>query len=362
MFGKEKFYSLKKILSYDCQYNIIFGERSIGKTYAALMHGLQNYVDKGEKFAYIRRWKEDFIGKRGTTLFDGLINNNEVDKLTNGEYNNIFYKSGRWYLCKMEDGEKVHIQEEPFCYGFSIASSEHDKSTSYPDVTTIIFDEFMTRKFYLPDEFILFMNLLSTIIRQRNNVQIFMLANTVSKYCPYFSEMGINHFKQMKQGDIDIYNYGESSLKLAVEFCKHKKDGKKSDVYFAFDNPKLSMITGGVWEVDIYPHLPHKYTPKDILLTYFIQFNGDLLQCEIINKNGDIFTFVHPKTSEIKDLNAIIYTTDDSPQERYKKYITRPRTKAERIIYEFFLRNKVFYSSNEVGEMVRNYLVFCGKV
>ena len=52
---------------------------------------------------------------------------------------------------------------------------EHDKSNSYPSINTVIFDEFLTRRFYVPDEFILFMNVLSTIIRLRDNVKIFML-------------------------------------------------------------------------------------------------------------------------------------------------------------------------------------------
>ena len=38
-------------------------------------------------------------------------------------------------------------------------------------------------------------------------------------------------------------------------FCIH-------DVYFAFNNPKLQMITSGAWEMAIYPHNKVKYKPK----------------------------------------------------------------------------------------------------
>ena len=34
------------------------------------------------------------------------------------------------------------------------------------------------------------------------------------------------------------------------------------------------MVTSGVWELDIYPHLPIKYNPKDVLFTYFIEFDN----------------------------------------------------------------------------------------
>ena len=40
-----------------------------------------------------------------------------------------------------------------------------------------------------------FMNVLSTIIRDRENIKIFMLGNTVNKYCPYFDEMGLTFHK-----------------------------------------------------------------------------------------------------------------------------------------------------------------------
>ena len=59
-----KYYSLKKILKKEATYNVIFGERSNGKTYASLQYVLENYFNKGEQFVYIRRWSEDINPKR----------------------------------------------------------------------------------------------------------------------------------------------------------------------------------------------------------------------------------------------------------------------------------------------------------
>lgn len=265
---KQKFYSLKTILSKDAQYNIIFGERSNGKTYSVLKYGLEKFCKTGEQTGIVRRWSEDFKGKRGATMYQSLVNNHEIEKLTDGKWTDVYYYSGRWYLCKYNEKDERTVLEKPIAYGFALGSMEHDKSTSYPEITTILFDEFLTRTMYLPDEFVLFMNVLSTIIRHRKNVKIFMLGNTVNKYCPYFNEMGLRHIKDMNVGDIDIYTYGDSDLKVAVEYCKPNKQGKESDTYFAFDNPKLNMITGGAWEVNIYPHCPIKYAPKDLSLIH----------------------------------------------------------------------------------------------
>ena len=358
---KQKYYNLKNIMAKNAQYNIIFGERSNGKTYAVLKYGIKKYAENGEQLAIVRRWQDDFTGKRGASMFDALESNDEIRKLTGGEWSGVYYYGSRWFLCKYEEDKRI-VDEKPFAYGFSISSMEHDKSTSFPDITTICFDEFLTRTAYLPDEFVLFMNVISTIIRSRVNVRIFMLGNTVNKYCPYFSEMGLTHIKEMKPGDIDVYQYGKSKLTVAVEYTTPNKNGKESDLYFAFDNPKLSMITGGAWEIDIYPHCPVKYKPSEVLFKYYIQFAGDLLECEIIQHDDSSFTFIHRKTTEIKSPNdAIIYTPDYSPFPNYKRKITKPTSNIERKIAEYYIKDKVFYANNEIGEIVRNYLIWCGK-
>lgn len=359
-----KFYSLRKILKKNAYYNMIIGERSNGKTYACLKLGIEKYWNEGKQTAVIRRWDTDFIGKRGTVYFDNLVNENEISKITGGTWTQVFYHASKWYLGTYDpEGNKI-MDEKPFCYGFAISQMEHDKSAAYPNVTTIIFDEFISRSAYLNDEFVLFMNVLSTIIRHRNDVTIFMLGNTVNKYCPYFNEMGLKHVKNMKHGTIDLYTYGETKLTVAVEYCSEMdKEGKDSDVYFAFDNPKLQMITGGAWEIDIYPHCPYKYKPKDIKFTYFIKFDDDLLQCEIVSVDHRYFTFIHRKTTELKDTDKdIIYTPDYDPRPNYRRVITRPGDPIDKKIVEFFKKDKIFYQDNEVGEIVRNYLLWCKKL
>jgi hypothetical protein len=359
---KEKFYSLKNILSKDAQYNVIFGERSNGKTYAVLKYGVAQYAKHGKQLAIVRRWQDDFTGKRGATMFNALESNGEIRELTGGVWTGVYYFGSRWFLCRYDDSGKRETDERPFAYGFSLTSMEHDKSTAYPDITTICFDEFLTRSAYVPDEFVLYMNVISTIVRHRTDVKIFMLGNTVNKYCPYFKEMGLNHIKDMKQGTIDVYRYGDSDLTVAVEYTKANAQGKESDLYFAFDNPKLQMITGGTWEIDVYPHCPCKFTPSEIVFTYFIEFSGDLLQCEIVLHDDLYFTFIHRKTSDLKHPESdLVYSTDFSPRHNHVRKLTTPLTPLEKKIARFYAEDRVFYQDNEVGEIVRNYLIWCGK-
>lgn len=361
---KIKYYSLDKIKEKKATYNFIFGLRSNGKTYAVLKEGLLNYCKDKKQFALVRRWKEDFTGKRGQAMFSALIENDEIRKATKNEWDTVVYYASKWFLGKTQEDGSVIKDDDPFCFGFALSDFEHDKSTTYPRITLICFDEAISRMGYLKDEFVIFINVVSTIIRSRTDCVIYLLGNTVNKYCPYFAEMGLKHIPKMQPGDIDVYTYGDSALRVAVEYAEPLKKGTKNnnDYFFAFDNPKLKMITTGAWEIDIYPHLPIKYRPKDVLFNFFLMFNGTLLHCEIIYAEGTVFTYVHEKTTPIKDEERdIIFTTEAKAGFNYRRNILKPVDNLDKKILKFFRDYKVFYQNNEVGEVVRNYLMWCGQ-
>lgn len=354
-----KYYSLDNILSKNADYNIIFGERSNGKTYAALKYGIERYIKTGEQMAYIRRWREDLRGKRAENLFANHVANGLIEELTDGKFNEVFYLSNKWFLSYYDkDKNKRYPDNTPFCFGFCLSEQEHEKSSSYPNVTTIVFDEFLTRRIYLPDEFMLYMNLLSTIIRQRDNVKVFMLGNTVNKFCPYFQEMGLKNVGVMEQGTIDIYRFGEHGATVAVEYCDTIVKQKASNKYFCFDNQNLQMITGGKWELAVYPHLPCKYKPKDVLFVFYIKFNDAILQGNIIQVGDENFCYIHQKTTPIKDEdNSLIYSLEMNGKPNYKRKLISNASYVESQVARYFATDKVFFQNNEIGEIVRNYLL-----
>lgn len=367
---KNKYYTIKNINAKNAQYNVIYGERSNGKTYAVCAEAiLENFVKSGfiEQGAIIRRYDEDFIGiTSARSMFNSLMKNGNGENIIKERtkiYDGVEYYGGAYYMTAYDEQTKLSKRTGVIlAYAFALTSCENYKSGSYPNITTILFDEFMTRRFYLKDEFILFQNILSTIIRDRNNVKIYMCANTVNKYgCPYFTEMGLYRVKKMQQGNIDVYSYGDTGLKVAVEWSDSpSKHGKASDVYFAFDNPRLKMITNGVWEMDIYPHCPSKYRPKDIAFIYFIMYESELLQCEIVISDTDDFTFIHRKTGKIKNPDEdLIFELVPSSKPNRRTKITVPHDNIGKRILSYYARDKVFYQNNEVGEVVRNYLNAC---
>lgn len=358
---KKQYYSLDNILTIDAQYNMIIGERSNGKTYATLKHAINEYFNgNGGQLAIVRRWQEDIRGRRATDMFSALVADGLIEKLSNGKYTGIKYYSGKFYFCTYdEDGKALYNESDIFAHAFALSDTEHNKSISYPHIKTIVFDEFMTRGSHLPDEFVLFMNTISTIVRQRKDVTIFMLGNTVNKYSPYFKEMGLSRVPEMNQGTIEVYTYGDSDLKVAVEYCASTQSKKDSNVYFAFDNPKLNMITSGSWELDLYPHIPIKYKPSNVEFTYFIKFDGNIYQCEIIHINGEMFTYIHDKTTPIKNDDDLVYSLEYSYKMTHQRNILKPKNKLERNIKYFFDIDKVFYQDNSVGDSINNYIKVC---
>lgn len=362
--SKFKYYDINKIIHEypKAYYYIIIGERSNGKTYSALSLALKNYFEKGEQFAYLRRFGEDIRKKQLSNLFSGHVENGVVESLSNGEWSSVDYTGNKFRLLRANDDGTAEYSEEPIGFAFDLNSMEHYKSISFPKITTVIFDEFLSRQSYLPNEFMLFTNSLSTIIRLRTNVKIFLLGNTVNKYCPYFGEMGLTHIKDQKQGTIDVYKYSDTELEVVVEYCESsaKRGGKKSDVYFAFDNPQLQMITNGTWEIAIYPHLPvDGYKPKDIAAQFFVDFDNELLHGLVLAPpNVRPFVFFHIKTTEIKKDTDIVYGQRPDASPFHRVGIANYDDRLSKYIRKCVIENNVFYATNEVGEIWRNYLIW----
>ena len=375
---KIKYYDISKILSIEAQYYVIYGERSNGKTYGTLKHCLEDYFKYGSEFAYLRRWDDDIKGDRGGSIFNSHVQNGVIKRLSKGKYDGVYYRGRSYYLVSHDNEGKTITSDKPFAYAFALTMGEHYKGLSYPKIRNIIFDEFLTRGAYLPDEFILFQNVLSTLIRLRTDVKVFMLGNTVNKYSPYIREMGLYRMEKQIPGTIDIYTYGDTGLRVAVEYSDFPTKQKASNIYFAFDNPRLNMIKNGAWEIDIYPHYPKEYgkpKPQEILYTFFIIFEGHILACEVIDKPETIieneddtktnlpatrFIFIHPKTTPIRaDDTALVYSLDTCAKPNYRKRLTKPTSKLERRIALLFSRDKIFYADNETGEILRNYLLAC---
>lgn len=164
------YYDLSKALSYGAFMNILLGERGVGKTYSVTKFVTKQFIKHGYEFAYVRRYKTE-LSKSVPKFFKPLIINNEFKDHKLEAKGNTFY-----------------IDDVPCGYAMTLSTAQNLKSTNFPNVKYIIFDEFIIEEgqnHYLKNEVENFLGLVETIARMRD-VKIFMLGNAVTITNPYF--------------------------------------------------------------------------------------------------------------------------------------------------------------------------------
>ena len=353
----------------DAQIYMFIGERSNGKTYSSLSYALDRYIESGERFAYVRRLSESIRQKYMRELFNGNYATGDVERhLKQKGLDGIRFWTGCFYPTVSGEKGKREMLEEPMGYTFAINTWETSKGASFPEVTTIIFDEFLTRQYYLPNEPTLFENLVSSIVRQRDNVKIIMLANTVSWAAPYFNEWGLNHVRDMKQGSFDVYQTGDNTRKIVVCYTEHA-GAKSSDVYFNYDNPRSRMITDGVWETAMYPPIPDISGWDKGEPAYIQSLDGwtvklqpavtpDGLEVLLVFDNGRTILSTKPPYIDKKYQDRIVYSDYFLPCANCKLAISKHNDPYSKFVLQCLKQGRVFYQNNTVGENVRNYLKF----
>jgi len=129
----EKYYNIEPIDNTNAVYRMIIGQRSNGKTYSVCKHIVDNYFDRGERAAYIRRYEEDITPKNISSLFAPHIQT--VIQRSNGRYNAISYRAKEFHLCYMdEDGKITEKDPVAFCIAASINTAEHTKGQDRGEV------------------------------------------------------------------------------------------------------------------------------------------------------------------------------------------------------------------------------------
>lgn len=234
-----------KLLRTDSDINMVIGQRGNGKSFWVAEYCLKQYEKHKRKFIYLRRWDTDLKGYRIDRLFDNIP---VEDIFGPGTYIRYYQHSFR---LMSEDGELI----DTIGYAESINEAHHTKSIPYDEVDTIWFDEFIQMKgeHTLTNELNMFENILSTIIRSRTDVKVFMLANTVSKFSPYFTHWGFN-INKVTQGSINTKEFETDAgiLRVSFEYCEfNEKIAKKTSKYV-----QSNMITKGEWEIDPTDDIP----------------------------------------------------------------------------------------------------------
>lgn len=178
------FWNINSTMTHNVLFNFIVGNRGGGKSYGAKKRAVENYIKRKEQFAYVRRYKDDL-------------------KTPLEQFFKDISQDFEGYECKVE-GAKVYIRKRPeddkqkwtdediAGYGFVLSTANNRKSISYPNITMMIFDEFLLEEGnqkYLPGEVTKLLNLYETIARPGSGhprVTLWLLANAITITNPYF--------------------------------------------------------------------------------------------------------------------------------------------------------------------------------
>ena len=228
------YYNFNQLLTRNAFLNFVIGERGCGKTYAAKKLGVTDFIKNEHQFVYIRRYKTE-LDTACNSFFKDLQENNDFDDLA------LTSKKRKGHYVFEMDGQEIG-------YGIALTTSAILKSTAFPKVKNIFFDEFLINQgsayHYLSDEVTQFLELIETISRMRD-VRIFMLGNATTITNPYFAYFNVglpynSEYKSFKNGLICvnyIKNYEYRTAKKASKLGK-LVDGTDYGSY-AIDNEFL---------------------------------------------------------------------------------------------------------------------------
>ena len=354
MTKNDGFYHFDKMFDMGCTYNVAVGQRSNGKTYDIIDKAVEIFIKENIPSVYLRRWDEDLTIKNIFKLCD--VHLPTLLHLSNGKYNKFMYTSRTFYMCYENEKGEIENKSDPFLYCYSLNTWEHRKGQDIGNIYYIIFDEFISRGKYIENEYEIFMNVLSSLIRFRDTAKIVMIANTVSKYCPYFDHFKID-IKKIKQGTISKFVYGQTTL--ALEYCSaNNVTSKVNKKYFDFPNKKLDMIKRGVWEIDSYARLLNDvYKKCDKLNHIYINFSDVFLKWELLETNDNLISFIRPVTeNEIENEHYIITSDVDYLTFNKYSYAIFPKSKIIDLLLNTYDAKKMFYSTDDVGDMFENFL------
>lgn len=231
------YYNYDKLFSYNFLIAFVIGERGVGKSFNAKLAVLKKFIRSGEQFIYIRRYKTE-LDTALVTFWSDLQANGYFEDLK------LEVKKSKMLTTFLCDGEVCG-------YALPLSTANILKSTPFPNVTTIIFDEFLldtggTYR-YLKHEVTMFLDVIETIGRLRDNLKVILLGNALNVHAsPYFCYWdlelpeGESEFRTFKDGAIVvnyIRNYEYRKAKKASRFGKLINGTSYGD--YAIDNQIL---------------------------------------------------------------------------------------------------------------------------
>ena len=340
---KKIHYNLDNIDKLGARFNLIYGERSNGKSYQVKhKKGVEKYLKTGRRFILMRRWKEEITSEKIEQYFQDV----DVAKLTDGKYNCITLYRKCLYLSIYDNETGKTKRFDKIGYVVALSTEQNYAGASYLDVDDIIFEEFMSRSVYIPNESNKLMNFYATVDRKRLTTRLWLVGNTISRVCPYINDWGLHSvISSQKQGTIKeiVINGNEEKIKIAIEYCK--STGQSSGTI----GTNAEMINTGAWETQPQPHLPKSLNCYKKLYTFGFQFKSFKFLCDYLMdiETKEVCWFIYPYFKEFKK-NLIVFSDIIKVSKFWQRDIYNISIKNEKLrdLFMSFKENKIFYASD----------------
>lgn len=340
------------------KWNIILSERKIGKTTSCLLLGLLMHIEYGTVIQYVREDTDMIMPKNIGGLFDVILKNKYVEKITDNKWNSIIYKSRKWYFCKVdENGLIVEQSSKHFMQNLCLQEADLYKSSyNCPTGDLIIFDEFISNR-YVRGDFVVFCDLLSTIIRNRLSATIVMLANTIDVQSEYFDELECREIVDIMSigDDVNYTTEKGTNIYIAIEKTKNEKmRNELNKTYFGFKNSKLNSITGEDWAFNNYSHIWFDITSDNLISKdIYLLHKNKLIQFELVNTEFGMCVACHYANNINVKYAKRVYSIDFI--EDKKIHYALGYDKLDKYIWSLYKNKRFYYANNMLGSIVENY-------
>lgn len=344
---KYNFVKRKIIESIQAQFIILLGQRSNGKSFSVKESVLIDAYKNGNEFGYLRRYEQDTKDYMVIEYFNDFIPD-KISEITNGNYDTITVYRKSIYFGKTDPETGTVEKCQKIGNVFSLATYERYKSRMFPNITTLIYEEFITDGYYLPNESKKLFSLVSSIARMRQ-IKVYCIGNTISRICPYFNEWQLVNIPKQKTGTIDIYTVKDTETDTTVKVAVYLTDAMKINSGMFFGNAAKSIVSG-MWETDEHPHLIGRKTDYNILYTLVFIYDKSMFLCEFLQskKEPNNFTwFISPKNTPVQD-NTRIVSNNYIFNELATIGFTSLNSK-ESVIFNYLRNKRICFSDNLTG-------------
>lgn len=262
-------YDGAKVVEKGALFSFVIGGRGIGKSFYWKKYCLERFKLTGEQFIYLRRYKEELKGDKMKRLF------NDLQAAGYFPDDDITVK-----------GREIKLNGSTCGYIQALSTANIAKSDSFPQVETILFDEFLIETgtyHYLKNEPVTMIGFYETVARNRPDVQVIFLSNAITITNPYFS-----YFKlKTPMKGARLWRRGEVLVDMPRddEFIEMRKKSRFASLIEGTDYADYSIDNQFLLDNDTF--IERKTDRCKCIFT--ISMNGAIIGMWIDNDNGLMF-------------------------------------------------------------------------